>query len=190
MGFFNDIGKFFGGIATAVVPGFGTLAKTGMFGDDLAALSGAPQAGPAVAAIVASPNLLASELAPRVPPIRVAAPAPRPFGVPGLSGRTVNVPVEFLQALREAARQATASPAFIPAGTFIPPQAVTALEMNQAITPLAAVAAAVPTTPALSFSEQFVRRLLPGVERPPVPTTPALSFSEQFVRRLLPGVQR
>lgn len=155
MGFFNDIGKFIGGIATAVVPGFSTIAKTGIFGDDLAAISGAPQAGPVAAAIASSPNLLATELAPRLPPIRVAPAALPPGAIPGLSGRTVNIPVEYLTVLRDAARQGSASPAFVDPGTYIPPQAVTALSLGQAVTPLEALGRLAPTIPSLAIASRF-----------------------------------
>lgn len=180
MSFFNDIAKIAGGIVSAVVPGFGALAKTGIFGNDLAALNGAPQAGPAVAAIVSSPNLLATELAAAVPERpafvmpTITASTPRPpnpalveqmareqalaqqqaFGR-GLSGRTVNMPVEYLTVLRDAARQASASPAFVAPGTYIPPQAATALSAGQAVTPLAALARLAPPIPAFAIQSQL-----------------------------------
>lgn len=129
MGLFNDIGKFLGGIASAVVPGFSTIAKTGVFGNDLAALNGAPGVTtPQASVIASSPALTANTLsAPAVTPTRPPpsySPAYAPPTAPGvrLSGRVVQMPIEYAIALRQAASGASGGASIVPGAPVTPLQ--------------------------------------------------------------------
>lgn len=133
MGLFNKIGKFFGGIANAVVPGFSALSKTGMFGDDLKAMAGGTASQPVAQVINRSPGLVASA---ETAPVRTAPPA---LG----GGPMVSIPREYLNALVQENRRIRAS--------YVPPQAYGAFPTTQATTPLQNVRANLPVNPVTSF---------------------------------------
>ncbi len=140
MGFFKDLGKAIGGIASKLVPGFGLLASTGIMGDDLAAMNGAPTTSAVQATVASSPTMLANTIAPPAPPAGPFIPAVpsnvfRVGAAPAaLSGRTINIPVEYVQALGAAARGGLG----VPSGVGALPGA--------ALTPLQQVRKQLPTT--------------------------------------------
>lgn len=110
MGLFNTIGKFVGGIVTAVVPGADRLAATGIFGSDLQQF--ATGQSPVASAVAASPALTTALTAPPA----VVRPATVPVRGPG---DTINVPRVHLVALVGEARKVTfrppqAAPLFMP----------------------------------------------------------------------------
>lgn len=135
MGFFNDIGTFVGGLAVALVPGVSSLAKTGVFGDTLAAAAGAPGTPPVAVAVTSSPAIMQSVASQAFTPPAVAAATAAP-----ISG-TVNIPRPFLMAITAEAQKVTY-------GTYVPRQAFEAVTPTQ-VTPLTAIAAAMPVSPAL-----------------------------------------
>jgi len=115
VGFFNDLGKIAGGIVGAIVPGFSAISSTGIFGSDLAAMSGGPQAAPVPTVLARSPNLLAATM---IPPAPLPAPAPR-------QGVTC-IPTPYLTALVTENRRVT---------TYVPPVAYRAQAQVNATTP-------------------------------------------------------
>lgn len=158
--FFEKVGKTVGAIATAIVPGFDTLAKTGIMGGDLAAFASGPQTSAVQQTIVSSPAMAINTLSPpaiaipagmtaqefsitpagmmaRFQGTALAAPAVAAALTPQpLSGSTINMPVEYAKALADAARSGVGA---IPSGfTSSVPGAVA--------TPISSVRAQLPTT--------------------------------------------
>ena len=111
--FFRKVGKAAGAIATAIVPGFDALAKTGIMGSDLAAFAGGPQTTAVQQTVAASPlamNIVASPAVPTRPAFLTRPTVAPTVGPVALSGRTVTMPVEYAQALVTASRPAPLMP--------------------------------------------------------------------------------
>ncbi len=136
----KKVGKVVGGIATAIVPGFDTLAKTGIMGSDLAAYAGGPQQSAVQQVIASSPTMVSNTLAPSpgvvAPPagLQPQSPVALALAPRALSGRTVTMPMEYAKALADAARFAGVSPV---QGAGSP---------GNPVTPLSAVRAQLPTS--------------------------------------------
>lgn len=133
---FRKVGKFVGGIATLVVPGFDRLAATGIMGSDLAAFAGGPQQTAVERVIASSPAMMENVMAPPAPPTGPYIPSTtadvlaRAARSPPLSGRTVTMPTEYASALVRASR----------GGAVVQPNVPGAVS-----TPLSAVRAQLPT---------------------------------------------